>query len=612
MSKVVSTGAFKKDLAMLFLARCLDLYLKPGGKLGFLVPFTLFKTQAGAGFRAFLARRTKVRVVHDLVTLYPFEGATNRTSAVVVEKICELDPKLGSPCEKDLGKAFEENMKGVKHVIWVNPSGKPIPTDKPLEEVLKETKRHEAIMASLEYRKPEKPWMQITPKALEAVRKLLAGTQYYKAHAGVYVGLNQVYYVQIKGKTPDGKLIITNPPEPGTKKKVKQVEAIVEPDLVYPLLRGKDVKRWYAEYKDRYVITPHDPATGKPYKPEDMKVKFPNTYSYLIQYKEELKKRGIKPFLSLREKIKKAKLEAERKKAEEELDKNFYIIDNIGAYTFAPYKVVWKRIAGAITGKAVSFACAVVEPISGRPVIPDDSTILVAAISPEEAYYIAGFLNSIIARAIIASYTYELRQETHIVDVIKIPKFDQNNGIHGKIAELSKRAHELARCIHAERKPGYCMGINAEEELRSVERELDLAVAQLFGLSEEDLREFERLMAILYGGELPVEEEVEVPEEPLVTVSNTLIRPNVESYVEVDVVNPSREEITFYYELPGRKGSFKLVEGRYRLPVPPLNPGSYGCALRYVWRGVERVLEFTVEVSEETGPRRRRTLADLG
>jgi len=81
--------------------------------------------------------------------------------------------------------------------------------------------------------------MQITPKVTNAVRKLLTGTQYYEAHEGVYVALNQVYYVQVKGKTPDGKLIITNPPEPGAKKKVKQVEAIVEPDLVYPLLRGK-------------------------------------------------------------------------------------------------------------------------------------------------------------------------------------------------------------------------------------------------------------------------------------------------------------------------------------------------------------------------------------
>jgi len=47
----VGLGKVKRDLAMLFLARCLDLYLRVGGKLGFLIPFTVFKTQAGAGFR---------------------------------------------------------------------------------------------------------------------------------------------------------------------------------------------------------------------------------------------------------------------------------------------------------------------------------------------------------------------------------------------------------------------------------------------------------------------------------------------------------------------------------------------------------------------------------
>jgi type II restriction/modification system DNA methylase subunit YeeA len=614
MSKVVSTGAFKKDLAMLFLVRCFDLYLKPGGKLGFLIPFTVFKTRAGAGFRNFLARKTKIHVIHDLVTLYPFEGAVNRTSAIVVEKICEIGlSEVSGNMKNALSKAFEENMKGMRHIIWVNPSGKAIPTDKPLEEVLKETKRYEAIMTPIEPKNPESPWMQITPKTVGVVRKLLTGMQYYEAHEGVNVALNQVYYVQIKGKTPDGKLIITNPPEPGAKKKVKQVETIAEPDLVYPLLRGKDVKRWYAEYKDRYVIIPHDPITGKPYKPEDMKVKFPNTYSYLIQYKEELKKRSIKPFLSLREKIKKAKLEAERKKAEEELDKNFYIIDNIGAYTFALYKVVWKRIAGAITGKAVSFACAVVEPIGGKPVIPDDSTILVEVKTPEEAYYIAGLLNSTIIRAIIASYTYELRQETHIADVIKIPKFDPSNGLHKKIADLSRRAHELAKCIYAEKRPDYCRGVDAEEELRRVEREIDLAVAQLFDLSEGGLREFEKLMAILSGEELPSEEEeVEIPEEPKITVLNTLLPPNTPSHIEVDVVNPSGEEIAFSYEFPWSKGSFKLIEGRQRIQAPPLGPGKYSGVVRYVWRGVERVISVNVEVLETSGPRRSRRLLDLG
>ncbi|MCC6014920.1 MAG: class I SAM-dependent DNA methyltransferase, partial [Desulfurococcaceae archaeon] len=593
----VGLGKVKRDLAMLFLVRSLDLYLKDRGKLGFLMPFTAFKVQAGAGFRRFLARKTKVHIVHDLVTLYPFgrgkKGAVNRTSAIVVEKICEVDPnkipdKTRDACTKALEKAYEENMNGIKHIIWDNPTRNPIPPDKSLEEVLRETKRYEAIMVPLEPRDPGSPWMQMTPRAINAIRRLLTGTQYYEAHEGVNVALNQVYYVQVKGKTPDGKLVITNPPEPGAKKKVKQVEDTIEPDLVYPLLRGRDIKKWYAESKDRYAIIPHKPKTAKPIPESEMKIRFPLTYQYLNTYRNELESRSIHKLWGK--------------------GNPYYAVYDIGVYTFAQYKVVWKRIAGAITGKAVSFACAVVEPIGGKPVIPDDSTILVEAETPEEAYYIAGLLDSTIIRTIIASYTYELRQETHIADVIKIPKFDPSNGLHKRIADLSRRAHELAKCIYAEKKPDYCREINAEEELRRVERDLDLAVAQFFGLSEEDLREFERLMAVLSGEELPAEEEVEVPEEPKVSILNTLLPPDTRSYVEVDVVNPSGEEIEFYYEFPWDRGSFRVVEGRYRVEVPPLKPGKYGGVVRYRWRGVEKVIEVVVEVSEVSGPRRRRGL----
>jgi len=589
----VGLGKVKRDLAMLFLARSFDLYLKERGKLGFLMPFTSFKVQAGAGFRRLSAKKTKIHVIHDLVTLYPFEGATNRTSAIVVEKICDVDPSrapdnMKEICVKALEKAYEENMNGVKHIIWVNPTNKPIPTDKPLEEVLRETKRSEVIMVPLEPRDPGSPWMQMTPKAINAVRKLLTGSQYYEAHEGINVGLNQVYYVQIKGKTPDGRLVITNPLEPGQKIKVKQVEAIVEPDLVYPLLRGRDIKRWHSGFEDRYVIIPHEPRTANPIPESEMKIKFPLTYQYLNIYRNELENRSIHKLWGK--------------------SNPYYAVYDIGIYTFTPYKVVWKRIAGAITGKAVSFACAVVEPVEGKPVVPDDSTILVEAKTPEEAHYIAGLLNSTIARAIIASYTYELRQETHIVDVIKIPRFDPSNELHKKIAELSKRAHELAKCIYAERKPDYCRGVEAERKLRNVEREIDLAVAQLFGLSGDDLREFERLMTILSGEELPAEEEVEIPEEPKVSILNTLLPPDTQSYIEVDAVNPSGEEIEFYYEFPWGRGSFKVVEGKYRVETPPLKPGKYRGVVKYRWRSVEKVIEVVVEVSEISGPRRRRGL----
>jgi type II restriction/modification system DNA methylase subunit YeeA len=600
LAKVVGKtglGKVKRDLAMLFLVRCFDLYLKPGGRLGFLTPFTVFKTQAGAGFRNFIARKTKIHVIHDLVTLYPFEGAVNRTSAIVIEKICEVDldripNNMKETCIKALGKAYEENMNGIKHIIWINPTNKPIPTDKPLEEVLRETKRYEAIMVPIEPRDPGSAWMQTTPKAKDVVRILFSGTQYYEAHEGVNVALNQVYYVQVKGKTPDSKLIITNPPEPGQKKKVKQVEAIVEPDLVYPLLRGRDIKRWYAEYKDRYAIMPHEPRTANPIPESEMRIKFPLTYQYLNTYRNELENRSIHKLWGK--------------------GNPYYAVYDIGIYTFAPYKVVWKNIAGEISGKA-EFSCAVIgdyeDKFLGRKIlIPNVKLMLVPLESEDEAHYLCGVLNSTFVRAIVASYVIETGISTHILDTIKPPRYNPNNVLHKKIASLSRRAHGLAKCIYAEKKPDYCRGIVAEEELRRVERDLDLAVAQLFGLSEEDLREFERLLAILSGEELPAEEEVEVPEEPKVSVLNTLLPPDTRSYIEVDVVNPSGEEVEFYYEFPWGRGSFRVVEGRYRVEVPPLKPGKYGGVVRYRWRGVEKVIEVVVEVSEPSGPKRRRGL----
>jgi hypothetical protein len=592
----VGLGKVKRDLAMLFLARCFDRYLAGGGVLGFLITFTAFKTQAGAGFRRFLASRTRVRVVHDLVTLYPFEGAVNRTAAVVVEKV--------GPNELDM--VVRENLRGVRHVVWVNPSKKPIPTDKLLEDVLRETRRYyDLVMVPLEPGKPESAWMQLTPKAVEAVRKLLTGPQHYEAHAGVYVGLNQVYYVRIKGKTPDGRLVITNPEEPGQKKSVKQVEAAVEPDLIYPLVRGRDVKKWWVEFKDRYIILPVR-QNGETIPQLEMKTKYPGTYDYFHNFFDELVKRSGKPYKTKLKPYRKSPLQVAEQKAPP-----FYWVFNAKP-SLAPYKVVWKRIAGAITGKAVSFACAVITPINDKPVIVDDTTALVNTNDINETYYLAGFLNSQLSKTIIASYTYELGQQTHITDFIKIPKFDPQDKIHNKIAELSKRAHELSSLKHSEQ-PAVERYNHIEKELEKVEREIDLAVAELFDLSLEDLREFEKLMAILSGEEPPEEpEEVEPVGEPIITISNTLLQPNTQNQLEIDVTNPQGTMLEINYELPWETGTFKIVEGKHIIQTPPLKPGKYQGRLEYTFNGVQKTLEITIEVMEQAGPKRRKTLQDTG
>jgi|ECHhosMinimDraft_1075155.scaffolds.fasta_scaffold00475_3 type II restriction/modification system DNA methylase subunit YeeA len=580
-----SLGKVKRDLAMLFLTRCFDLYLKENGKLGFLMPFTIFKTQAGAGFRGYIASNTKIHVIHDLVTLYPFEGATNRTSAIVVEKVNE----------KSLMEASKENKAGVRHVVWVNPSKKPISTDKSLEEVLKEIRRYDIIMVPLEPNKPESPWMQVTPKVLEAVRKLLTGTSYYQAHEGVNVGLNQVYYIQVKGKTQDGKLIITNQPETGQKKEVKQIEAIIESDFVYPLVRGRDIKKWYIEFEDRYIIIPHDSKTAKPFPEIGWKIKLPLTYQYLHGYKNELENRSIHKLWGK--------------------GNPFYSVYDIGTYTFAPYKVVWKNIAGEIRGKA-EFSCAVISDIEDKflgkkIIIPNVKLMLVSLQSEDEAYYLCGILNSTFVRTIVASYVIETGISTHILDTVKPPKYDPNNDLHKKIAELSKKAHELAKCIYAKKKPEYCLGIDAQNELRKIEKELDLTVAQLFELTEMDLDEFVKLMAILSGKEIPYEEEIKLPEEPKISVLNTLLPPGTSSYIEIDVVNPSGEEMEVMYEFPWGKSSFVIVEGKHKIDTPPLQPGKYDGVIKYCWRGIEKSIEVSIEVSGRSGPKRQRIMLDI-
>ncbi|MFP3144924.1 MAG: hypothetical protein RXQ93_07930 [Caldisphaera sp.] len=45
----------------------------------------------------------------------------------------------------------------------------------------------------------------------------------------------------------------------------------------------------------------------------------------------------------------------------------------------------------------------------------------------------------------------------------------------------------------------HCKNIDAKEELKKVEDEIDLAVAELYGISKEELEGFKELMNILSG-----------------------------------------------------------------------------------------------------------------
>ncbi|MEM2236851.1 MAG: N-6 DNA methylase [Candidatus Caldarchaeum sp.] len=533
-------GKVKRDMAMLFFVRCFDLYLREGGVHGFLVPFTLFKTQAGAGFRTKIANTCRIVVVHDLVTLYPFEGAVNRTAALVAEKPMS---------ESAVSRLYE-----FRHVVWVNRRRGPMPTDASLDEVLRLTERYEMLIVPLKANDPGSSWMQTTPKALNAIRKVL-GKSEYRAYAGVYPGFNQIYFVKVLDKDKDGNLIITNPPESGQKKSVKQITAKIEPDLVYPLIRGRDVKKWRVEFNDRYVVVPHNPKTGGPISEKELKMKQPLTYDFLRHYQKELENRSIHRLWGR--------------------GNPFYSVYDIGAYTFKPYKVVWKEVSARM--KAGGFHAAVVEPVDdaylGRITpIPEHTVVLIPTKNVDEAHYLAGIINS----TILAYYGAYITVRD--IENILIPQFNPHNEIHKKISMLARKLHELVK------------NSQGETSFSELEDELDITVAEMYGISEDELAEIRKLYNILAGEEVmeDVEEELEKPEEPTITFTKTTLTPNTEDIITLTVINPHTEKLQLTLHLPNQQQIIKEIEqGEHfiEIPLKPLPQGIYNIEYQLTLNG---------------------------
>ena len=249
----------------------LDKYVKGNGRLGFLITQTVFKTVGSEGFRRFrLQDGTLLGVVHvdDMVDLKPFEGASNRTTIFVMER----------------GRATKYP---IPYTYWRKKGGgATIPEALTVEEVQAITVRSNFVAQPVDAVNRISPWISGREWALEAVKKVL-GASDYQARAGVCTWLNGVYWVEIVGERPDGLVVIDNFTK-GGKRKVENVQTVIEPDLLHPMLRGRDVKRWQALPALR-IIVPHTPETSwRAIPEEEMRLEYPKTYAYLQHFSEML------------------------------------------------------------------------------------------------------------------------------------------------------------------------------------------------------------------------------------------------------------------------------------------------------------------------------------
>jgi hypothetical protein len=247
----------------------------------------------------------------------------------------------------------------------------------------------------------------------------------------------------------------------GAKRAVESVQVSLEPDLLYPLLRSGDVGRWHSDPKALILVT-HERGKGLKAIPEhQMAVRLPKTYAYLKHFEVELASRsGYRRYFKSSD--------------------PFYSVFNVGDYTFAPFKVVWPNIGSEITA-------AVVSEYQSKLVIPQHIVTLVACEQQREAHYICSVLNTSAFNFAVQSYSQKGGKSfgtPQVLENVRVPQFDPTNTVHLRLADLSQQAHAATAAGDTAR-------------VQTIEAEIDRLAAQLWGLTDAELREIQESLAEL-------------------------------------------------------------------------------------------------------------------
>jgi hypothetical protein len=445
-------GKGKKDVSTLLTYVAADLYLKPRGKLGFVITQSVFKTSgASQGFRRFSIpashnghgkrrKETDLCILHvdDFSSMQPFEGATNRTAVFVMQK-------------------NRSNRYPVDYTVWKKTGSRNVPFKATLDEAMPMLSQKRLKAKPVDETDYTSSWLTAREKALSALGKVL-GESSYQAYEGANSGgANAVYWFHVVGQNRDGTMRVRNITE-GSKREIEGGVHDLEPDLLYPLLRGRDCKKWRAEPEEgaRFLIV-QDPETRRGIPEPELRRTLPRTYKYLEKYEHILRQRRSQAVRKL-------------------MEHSFYSMFGIGRHTFAPYKVVWAEVGHELLA-------AVTEPNDSKITIPDHTVVLIACDNPVEAHFLCAILNSSPAHLLIQNYIVG-HPDSHVMNRVNIPRLDADNKVHVALANLSRRAHEVVR----EGKLG---------ELAKIEGDLDKLAAQVWSLSQLELTEIQRTLAEL-------------------------------------------------------------------------------------------------------------------
>lgn len=418
-------GAVKVDMSALMTLVVADRFLRTGGKLAFLITQSVFKTEAASGFRRFSVPSGELRVLYvdDMSELQPFEGASNRTAVLLIQK--------GAATKYPI--VYTHWRKAVR--------GRGLGYDSTLPQVESMTSRLHLSAEPVNTRDATSKWLTARPRAIAPLRKLLAASD-YTAHAGVCTWANGIYWLREMSR--HGGLVRARNATDEGKRTVPEVEAELESESLFPLVRAADISRWEVRSELLHLI-PHDPNNpARPRTPEDLRVAAPRTYEYLKLFEATLRARsGYKQLFESR-------------------GLPFYTVMDIDAYTFGKFKIVWPNISADIEAAVIP-----------RDLVPQHTVTLVSVDDEAEAHYVCGLVNSTPFRYAAIAYSQAGGKSfgsPHLLENVRVPRY-VGHAAHAEVATIARASFRGTR------------GTSAQE--------LDECAARVWGLTPAELKELQ-------------------------------------------------------------------------------------------------------------------------
>jgi hypothetical protein len=412
------------DFGMAVTYVSVDQYLKIGGNMVFLLPASFLKsTKGGEGFRKFEIIRNNQSVPFNIEEVHDFSAVSLFTIPTVAIKFGK-----GTPMQYPMDKYRFYSQIGRKskidsHADW-----------KQVSEIVEYS---DCLAQPVDKDDKQSAWLTLEDMTFANNVVNPEIERIYKGRKGIEpAGAKGVYILLKPKKVRDGYLEIINDISRQRRRDIIDRgihKGVVEEKYIYPMLGGRNIARWYVK-SNEYMIVPHSSEHKYGIPEVTLARETPKTFQWLSFYHDELLDTRI-----------------QNGKFFNPDTQPFYRLDNVGTYTYSPYKVLWKEQTGSMSAVVVStylnsIPGADVDLFTEDKTVVVDSKVLMLDVYDEmEAYYVCGIINSPSVREVVDGYAISTNRGVDVLKYIAIAKYDKTNAVHRKIAEISKNIHEKMR-----------------------------------------------------------------------------------------------------------------------------------------------------------------------